>query len=606
MEAREVTPPEDAGISRRTAISTLLAFAFRADPARAWGYLGLTLVASVIVAGQALPFKLIFDAVLAGDRASAFIWVGVLVATVAFVQLSVYPTLAMRIRLGETLQIVLDDELMRLTTELPGLEHHERPEFADQLSRIRQQRGQMVGALGILVTAISLFVTALTSAGLLLSVHPLLMLFPLSGYASMKLEAVSERVRQRARDATSERGRVSWHLYELASTAAPAKELRVFGTAPEIARRHLRLTQELRAELNRERRKASALSAAGWAVFAAAFAAALFFVIGRVLAGAATPGDILLFLTLGSRINGLVSGLASQVRQTTQSMDLVKRYIWFRDYAARSGHEPGTRPAPAQFVRGITLEEVGFTYPGTDRTVLEGVNLHLPAGATVALVGDNGAGKTTLVKMLCGFYPPTTGQIAVDGIDLSEFDPADFRRAMAAGFQDFVKFEFLARETVGIGELSLFEDEDAVERALSRAGGSDVIADLPHGLHTQLGRSFEGGVELSGGQWQKLALGRAMMREAPLLLVLDEPTAALDAETEHALFERYSAAAQRAQSANGGITLLVSHRFSTVRMADLIAVVADGTVLEVGSHEDLMAKNGRYAELYNLQAKAYS
>ena len=606
MATDALIPPEDAALSRRKAMAMLLGFAFQADAARAWGYIGLTLVASVVVAGQALPFKMIFDAVLASDERTAFAWVAVLIATVAFTQLTVYPTLAMRVRLGEKLQIVLDDELMRLTTDLPGIEHHERPEFADQLNRIRQQRAQMVGALGILVTAISLFITALTAAGLLLSVHPLLMLFPLSGYASMKLEAAAERVRQRARDAASERRRVAGHLYELASTAPAAKELRVFGTAVEIARRHLHLSQELRRELNRERRKASLLSAAGWAVFAGAFAAALFFVISRVLAGSATPGDILLFLTLGSRINGLVSGLALQVRSASQSMDLVKRYIWFRDYAIRSGTEPGTREAPGGLENGITLEKVGFTYPGTDREVLRDVNLHLPAGATVALVGDNGAGKTTLVKLLCGFYPPTVGRVLVDSTELREFDPVDFRRAMSAGYQDFVKFEFLARETVGVGELSLIDDAAAVEGALVRAGGSDVIADLPHGLETQLGRSFEGGAELSGGQWQKLALGRAMMRETPLLLVLDEPTAALDAETEHALFERYSAAAQRAQSANGGITLLVSHRFSTVRMADLIAVVADGTVLEVGSHQDLMSMNGRYAELYNLQAKAYS
>ena len=606
MRADSFTPSEEAGVPRRAAIAALLGFAFRADAARAWGYLALTLVGSVVMAAQALLFKLVFDAVLASDEKAAFVWVAVLVATVAFTQLSVYPTLALRVRLGEELQIVLDDELMRLTTELPGLEHHERPEFSDQLSRLRQQRSHMVGALGILVTTISMFVTALTAAGLLLSVHPALMLFPLSGLASAKLEAASERVRQRARDATSERGRAAWHLYELASTAGPAKELRVFGTAAEIARRHRSLTDELRAELNVERRKASLLSAAGWIIFAAAFAVALVFVVGRVLAGTATPGDILLFLTLGSRINALVSGLGLQVRTASQGVDLVKRYIWFREYASRSGYAPGTRPAPAKFTGGITLEGVGFTYPGTGREVLGDVDLHLPAGATAAFVGDNGAGKTTLVKLLCGFYPPTAGRITVDGVDLAELDPVDFRRSMAAGFQDFVKFEFLAREAVGVGELGLIDDEPAVAGALARAGGSDVAADLPLGLETQLGRSFEGGAELSGGQWQKLALGRAMMRETPLLLVLDEPTAALDAETEHALFERYSAAAHRAQSANGGITLLVSHRFSTVRMADLIAVVADGTVLEVGSHEELMARNGRYAELYGLQAKAYS
>jgi ATP-binding cassette subfamily B protein len=237
--------------------------------------------------------------------------------------------------------------------------------------------------------------------------------------------------------------------------------------------------------------------------------------------------------------------------------------------------------------------------------VLGGVNLDLPAGSTVAIVGENGAGKTTLVKLLCRFYEPDDGQMLLDGVDIRRFDITEWRERIASGFQDFARFELVARQTVGVGDLPRLDSEPAVEGALERAHASDVIDRLEEGLSTQLGKSYAEGTELSGGQWQKLALGRAMMREQPLLLVLDEPTSALDAQAEHELFERYADNARRVGAATGAITLFVSHRFSTVRMADLIVVVADGKVLESGSHAQLMRRKGLYAELYELQAKAY-
>ncbi len=255
---------------------------------------------------------------------------------------------------------------------------------------------------------------------------------------------------------------------------------------------------------------------------------------------------------------------------------------------------------------GIRLAGIGFRYPGTDRTVLDGVDLLLPAGSTVAIVGENGAGKSTLVKLLCRFYEPSAGRVLVDGVDLRQIPLADWRGRIATGFQDFARFEFIARQTVGVGDLPNVDVEAAVEAALNRARALDVVGRLRDGLATQLGKSYADGTELSGGQWQKLALGRAMMRELPLLLILDEPTSALDAEAEHALFERYAEGARRVGQATGGITVLVSHRFSTVRMADLIIVVADGRVVEAGDHATLMRQRGLYAELYELQASAYA
>jgi ATP-binding cassette, subfamily B, bacterial len=226
-------------------------------------------------------------------------------------------------------------------------------------------------------------------------------------------------------------------------------------------------------------------------------------------------------------------------------------------------------------------------------------------------VGENGAGKTTLVKLLCKLYEPTAGRILVDGVPLAQVRADDWRGRLSGAFQDFFRFELRARHSVGLGDLPRFDDEPAVRAAVERAGAADVVAGLPEGLDTQLGPTWPGGVEISFGQWQKIALARGFMRDHPLLLVLDEPTAALDAETEHALFERYAAAAREAAGGPrdgadaGRVTLLVSHRFSTVRMADLIVVLDGARVAQVGTHDDLMAKAGPYADLYGIQAAAY-
>jgi ATP-binding cassette subfamily B protein len=260
-------------------------------------------------------------------------------------------------------------------------------------------------------------------------------------------------------------------------------------------------------------------------------------------------------------------------------------------------------PAPAALAHGITLDRVSFTYPATSRVVLDDVSVTFPAGSVVALVGENGAGKTTIVKLLARMYEPTSGTITVDGIPVRAMTADSWRARMSGAFQDFYRFEFTARHSIGVGDLTRLDDDRAVGTAVERAGAGDVIAKLASGLDTQLGPTWPGGVDVSVGQWQKLALARGFMRDDPLLLILDEPTAALDAETEHALFGRYAASAK--STSRGRVTLLVSHRFSTVRMADLIVVLDGARVVETGTHEELMARAGQYAELYRIQAEAY-
>ena len=270
----------------------------------------------------------------------------------------------------------------------------------------------------------------------------------------------------------------------------------------------------------------------------------------------------------GSRLSAYIGATVGEIGFLRGFwMDGSRRLAWLEDYAA-SFVASADRPVPARLRDGIRLEHVSFAYPGTSRVVLDDVSLSLPAGSVVAIVGENGAGKTTLVKLLAKMYEPTSGSILVDEHAARPRAGDEWRARLAGAFQDFFRFEFSARHTVGLGDVPRMDDEPAVLRAVDRAGAGDVIARLPSGLDTQLGPTWPGGVEVSFGQWQKLALARGFMRDHPLLLVLDEPTAALDAETEHALFERYAAAARDENAGDGRITILVSHRFSTVRMAE--------------------------------------
>ncbi|HEY6359267.1 MAG TPA: ABC transporter ATP-binding protein, partial [Vicinamibacterales bacterium] len=375
----------------------------------------------------------------------------------------------------------------------------------------------------------------------------------------------------------------------------------VLGISASLASRRRESWERWYAPVAAARSRSSAWYAAGWAIFALAYVGA----IVLVAAGPhANPASAILVLTAGGRLSGYLSGAVGEIGFLRGMwMDGSRRLAWLEDYAATIAAS-GDAPVPAVLGRGIRLDHVSFSYPGTSRVVLDDVSVMLPAGAVVAIVGENGAGKTTLVKLLAKMYEPSSGAILLDDTPLARVRAPEWRARLAGAFQDFFRFEFLARHAVGLGDVLRLDDEAAVVAALDRGGASDVAARLPSGLGTQLGATWPLGVDLSFGQWQKLALARGFMREAPLLLVLDEPTAALDAETEHALFERFASAARDAGD-RGRVTVLVSHRFSTVRMADLIVVLDGARLVEVGTHDALMASAGPYAELYGIQANAY-
>ena len=591
---------------RWRSLTVIVGTAFRADPWRATVYFGTSVMQSLATLGFAYSLKVLVDAGVARDMPQAIGAAAAIAVLAATISLSSVLGALVQIRLAEATGFLLDQRLITMTAGVAGLEHHERPDYLNEMSLLREQRERLAYGIGSIASTLGVVVQAVGTLGLLASLHPALALLPLAGIPSFFAEKRAERLRREADLAAAERRRRTDNYFELGTTPGPAKEIRIFGLGDEFVRRRAEITETNRVLIVGAFAKATLVTGAATAVFGLGFVAALWLVVARSLRGEMAPGDVVLAFTLGSQVNVQVATTVGGFQWFVQTLDTVRRYLWLTDYAGESaGRLRGDVPAPAALRDGITFEDVSFTYPGTESPVLEDVDLHIPAGAVVAIVGDNGAGKSTLVKLLARFYEPTSGRILIDGVPLSSVAPDDWRAVTAAGFQDFAKFELLAREAVGVGDLVAIEEGPVVTAALGRAGASELADALPSGLETQLGVTFDGGVELSGGQWQKVALGRAMMRSAPLLLLLDEPTSALDAETEHALFERYAAATKQTAAASGGVTILVSHRFSTVRMADLIIVIDRGRVGEVGAHEDLIRRGGLYAELFELQARSY-
>jgi ATP-binding cassette subfamily B protein len=591
-------------------LRTLWVFArcgFEADRRLASIVLALNVLDYGTFAIQALGIRNLTDAAIAGDTGHAA--VAVVLLTISFVlqYLAQSASLVFQQQVRERTTLLLDTRLAELTARIPTVEHLERPDYLKELDLLSQQHGMLADVQYSLFLNLGILARVAISVVLLARVDAALLLLPLVGIPAIVRGVWSQRRSLKMQEALAERWRLHWALHTLATTAAPGMELRVFGLGDEVVRRYGRVRAEDDAIQDHNARVNAAASMAAWAVFALGFAAAVWFVATRALTGRATVGDVALAIAITTQLGASLAGLVQLGSWLTNTLKTAGRYLWLLDYAGDVARAEASsrQPAPVRLDRGIRLDHVTFRYHGTDADVLTDVTLDLPAGATVAVVGENGAGKTTLVKLLCRFYRPTAGRILVDDADLAGVEVESWRARLSASFQDFARLELLARETVGVGDLALIDDRVAVAGALDRAAAADLPAQLPAGLETQLGRSFEGGAQLSGGQWQKLAMGRAMMRPLPLLMVLDEPTAAIDAQTEHALFERYAAAARRVAAANGGITVLVSHRFSTVRMADLIVVLAGGRVVELGSHDELMRAAGPYAELYELQARAY-
>jgi ATP-binding cassette, subfamily B, bacterial len=559
----------------------------------------LQLLSAVAIAGQLFIAKDLFDAVLgAGGTRDLTAVVPELAALLA-------------ITIGLDVARAVQNEQTRVLSELVGRRALERvldvstridllafesPDFYDQLTRARAQ-GQyrafqivsgFLGLIGSLVASVGLIIA-------LAAMQPVLLPFVVVGYIPLWIVA-SRNTRdlyQWTRGMTpNERERS--YLQSILTRRDPAKEVRSFGTADFLRERYDRLydqrIDELRSLARRRTLRSLVGSLGSTGVLAATVATLAFlYVDGRM--------DL---ATLGASVFGLYQ-LGGQLRGVHFSAaSLYESVVFIRDYAtflALRPEESAGRAAPRGFDR-LLAEEVRFTYPDSDRPALDGVSLEIGRGEVVALVGENGSGKTTLAKIVAGLYRPEFGRVLWDGVDVADVDREQLRASIAVIFQDFERYLLPARENVGMGRHERIDDLGSVVAAATRADADEFLATLPEGYETMLGREFSGGYDLSIGQWQRVALARAFFRDAPFV-ILDEPTAALDARAESRLFERLR------DLLEGRSVLLISHRFSSVRSADRIYVLERGRVVEHGSHEQLMAAGGRYAELFTLQARAY-
>ena len=561
----------------------------------------LTLVAAVPDALVAVWFKLLGEGVL--EHKNGLLWTaafGMAGSAVLTWFLSTVSTRLQR-RFRDRVTIALEAHVARLQATIPTISHQERPEYLDRLSVLREQIFVLDHMYMSVFSTVGWLLRLGVTVAILATVNPLLIL--LVAFAVPTVAATSWRpgVERQAQERGAQADRLARHLFTLTTTAAPGKELRVLGIAPRLAERRRAAWEEWYGPVAGARSVSSVWYAGGWAIFGAAYVGAIILVATG--AHASAP-NVLLVLAAGARLSSYVGATVSEIGFLRGIwMDGARRLAWLEDYASAITAAADLE-VPARLTEGHRFEHVSFTYPGAAEPALQDVNLFLPAGSVVAVVGENGAGKSTLAKLIAKLYTPTSGRILVDDADLARLRANEWRARLAGAFQDFFRFELLARHTVGLGDLPRLEEELAVTMALERAGARDVVATMPSGLDTQLGKIWNDGIEVSFGQWQKLALARGFIRDGPHVAILDEPTAALDAETEHALFERY-ASRVRDSRGEGGLTILVSHRFSTLRMADLIVVLDGARVVEVGTHDDLMAANGQYSQLYRIQADAY-
>ncbi|ONF67052.1 multidrug ABC transporter permease [Amycolatopsis keratiniphila subsp. keratiniphila] len=564
----------------------------------------VTLLSGLLPTATAYIAKLLIDSVVAAIQGhgtkSAIVGValfqfGILVLTAVSQALTTYGQSLLQERMTLTIRHQVMDHASAL-----HLSYFEGSASYDMLRQASQEAptrplSMMNSALGLIRTVI----TFGSMIALLVSVSPLLALVAL--LAPIPAFISQSKYGARAFWLTlmmSPLKRRMDYLNSLVTTDTYAKETKLFGLGPYFVDRFQRLGQVFYDRQRTLTRKRS-VSSTSWGLLSTAAGSAIALYIAlEAVGGRLTLGDLALYTAAAASVQTSVQGLFtafSGMYENNLYLDTLYRFLGTKPEIVAPS-EP--RPLPSTVEGHIRFEEVSFTYPGAADPALDGVSFEIRPGETVAVVGRNGAGKSTLFKLLCRLYDPTGGRILLDDVDIREYDPVELRRQISAMFQDYVTYQGTAAENIGLGDLTHLVDRERIETSAKRAGADERIERLPSGYDTPLGRWFDQGVSLSGGEWQKIALARAFLREAPIL-ILDEPTSALDAQAEHDLFSRLR------ELSEGRTTLYISHRFSTVRQAERILLLEHGKVAEYGTHDELMATEAGYAELFTLQAAAY-
>jgi ATP-binding cassette subfamily B protein len=568
----------------------------------------LTLAGGVLPAGVAWVGARIVDAVVAAIAAHAsgattmlpdvLAWValeGALVAALAAVQRGISTCQQLlRAQLGQRVNEMILEKALTLE-----LRHFEDSEFYDKLTRARREASSrplslVMRSFGLVQNAV-----ALVSFGALLAQFSpwAVAVLLLAGLPSFIAEGKFSGDAFRLFRWRSPETRMQIYLETVIAREDHAKEVKLFGLGPMLLDRYRAIFKKVFAE-----DRALTIRRDTWGFFlglvgTAAFYCAYAWVAVSAVRGRITLGEMTMYVLLFRQGQAAVSAALAAIGGMYEDNLYLSTLYEYLDTPvddpaghATQGPDPGD---------GVRFEGVSFTYPDATEPAVRGVSFHLRPGQSLALVGENGSGKTTIIKLLTRLYTPTSGRITLDGLDLAEWKPAALRSRVGVIFQDFARYQLTVGENIGAGDVEHFEDEARWRHAGDLAAATHFVEDLPQGFGTQLGKWFKDGRELSGGQWQKIALARAFMREGADILVLDEPTAAMDARAEAAIFEQFRALASER------MVILISHRFSTVRMADQILVIQGGQVLESGSHEELMRLDGHYAHLFSLQARGY-
>jgi ATP-binding cassette subfamily B protein len=564
----------------------------------------LRLVDSVLPVAMLWVAKLIIDAVVAVITGKSTetdgIWMLVALegALVVVSDLIARATVLCDSLLGDRFTNHMSLRMMEHANAL-DLTSFEDPVFYDKLERARRQTTGRLGMVASLASMCQQLVTLLTlSAGIvwfspwLLPLLALALLPVFLGETKFAMPSYSLLYRW-----TPERRQLDY-LRMLGASNTSAKEVRIFGLGGFLVERARELFDKFYTE-NRN----LAIRRAGTGTLlnllpTAAYYGAYVWILSRTLAGELSIGDLTFLARSFSQSRSYMAGIFARFTDVAdQAQFLDDLFDFFRtEPSIRS--KPDALPAPRPIRDGYEFRNVSFAYPGSSKLVLDGVSFRFSAGERIALIGENGAGKTTLTKLLARLYDATGGQILLDGVDIRDYNVADLRREIGVIFQDYMRYDMSARDNIGIGRVEALNAEDRIDDAAHKARADTVVAQLPLGYEQMLGRRFDGGLDLSAGQWQKIALARAYMRDAQVL-VLDEPTASLDARAEYEVFQQFTTLTR------GRMAVLISHRFSTVRMADRILVLENGRILEHGTHNDLVRAGGRYAELFELQAAGY-
>lgn len=582
---------------------------WQASPHGAVVLMALTAVSALLPASMAWVGKLIVDGVVEAARTGSAevrsrvlglvgLELGLMVASSAVERTQGLVRELMRANLGN----LLNERILHKALQLE-LRHFEDSETYDKMQNARREASSR--PLSLVLEAFAIVrnvVTLSTYAALLVTLSPWSVgVLVAASIPAFIAEARLAEEGFRLYSWRAPEGRKLNYLEWILTRDNHVKEVKLFSLGPLVLGRYRTLFSKFFQE-----DRALAVKRMGWGLGLGVLSLAAFYgcyalVASRAAAGLLTVGDMVLYLSVFRGGQSSFQGILSSVGSMYEGALFMSNLFSYLEIP--TGQESARVSPPLSPPRGrgnaIELRNVSFRYPGKKAWALQGLSLRLEPGEKLALVGENGAGKSTLVKLLLRLYEPTEGQILYGGVDIRDMDVEDLRSRFGAVFQDFVRYQFTVSENIGLGHVPALEDRPWVARAAERGGASALVAELPQQYDTMLGGWFEKGHELSGGQWQKLGVARAFMREDAEVLILDEPTASIDAEAEHALFERFQAlAADR-------IAIVISHRFSTVRMADRIAVLHNGQVEELGSHAELMARGGRYAHLFNLQARGY-